>query len=360
MTRGFNFCSGPAMMPEPVITKAQQELPDWRGTGMSVMELSHRSKEFVGVVEQAEARLRRLLGVPDDFAVLFMPGGATLQFSCVPMNLISHGRVAEFLDTGAWSSKAIKEAGRYGETRVLASTEQEHYRRAVRADEFKVGADAAYLHYTPNETIGGVEFDYVPETGAVPLVADMSSNILSKRIDVNRFDLIYAGAQKNIGPAGITLVIVRKSLLGRALPATPSLLDYQAQAEHGSMVNTPPTFAIYLANLVFEWLEREGGVLAMEDVNAKKAALLYQTIDDSDFYHNPIEPEHRSRMNVPFILARDTLNNLFLEEADEAGLYNLQGHRSVGGLRASIYNAMPLAGVQALADFMRDFEQRHG
>lgn len=348
------------MMPEPVILKAQQELADWQGRGMSVMEVSHRSPEFVAVAEQAEARLRSLLGISDDFAVLFMQGGATLQFSCVPMNLMAQGNVAEFLDTGAWSTKAIKEARRYGEARVLASTSADHYRRAVRADEFSVSPEAAYLHYTPNETIGGVEFDYVPETGSVPLVADMSSCILSKPIDVNQFDLIYAGAQKNVGPAGLTLVIVRKSLLGKALPGTPSLLDYQAQAEHGSMVNTPPTFAVYLAGLVFEWLEREGGVLAMAGINARKAELLYDTIDASDFYHNPIEPEHRSRMNVPFILAQDDLSDRFLKEAADAGLYNLQGHRSVGGLRASIYNAMPLAGVQALVDFMRDFEKRHG
>lgn len=360
MTRGYNFCSGPAMMPEPVILKAQQELADWQGRGMSVMEVSHRSPEFVAVVEQAEARLRALLGISDDFAVLFMQGGATLQFSCVPMNLMAQGNVAEFLDTGAWSTKAIKEARRYGEARVLASTEADHYRRAVRVDEFSVSPEAAYLHYTPNETIGGVEFDYVPETGSVPLVADMSSCILSKPIDVNQFDLIYAGAQKNVGPAGLTLVIVRKSLLGKALPGTPSLLDYQAQAEHGSMVNTPPTFAVYLAGLVFEWLEQEGGVLAMEGINARKAELLYDVIDASDFYRNPIEPEHRSRMNVPFILAQDDLSDRFLKEAADAGLYNLQGHRSVGGLRASIYNAMPLAGVQALVDFMRDFEKRHG
>lgn len=348
------------MMPEPVILKAQQELADWQGRGMSVMEVSHRSPEFVAVAEQAEARLRTLLGISDDFAVLFMQGGATLQFSCVPMNLMAQGNVVEFLDTGAWSTKAIKEARRYGEARVLASTAADHYRRAVRADEFSVSPEAAYLHYTPNETIGGVEFDYVPETGSVPLVADMSSCILSKPIDVNRFDLIYAGAQKNVGPAGLTLVIVRKSLLGKALPGTPSLLDYQAQAEHGSMVNTPPTFAVYLAGLVFEWLEQEGGVLAMEGINARKAELLYDTIDASDFYRNPIEPEYRSRMNVPFILAQDDLSDRFLKEAADAGLYNLQGHRSVGGLRASIYNAMPLAGVQALVDFMRDFEKRHG
>lgn len=360
MTRGYNFCSGPAMMPEPVIMKAQRELPDWQGMGMSVMELSHRSKEFVGVAEQAEARLRSLLGVPDDFAVLFMQGGATLQFSCVPMNLLGTGRAAEFLDTGAWSAKAIKEAGRYGEARVLASTAGENYRRAVRADEFAVSQDAAYLHYTPNETIGGVEFDYVPRSGLVPLVADMSSCILSTPINVDDYDLIYAGAQKNIGPAGLTLVIVRKSLLGQALPTTPSLLDYQAQAKQNSMVNTPPTYAIYLAGLVFEWLEQQGGVATMAEVNAKKASLLYATIDRSDFYHNPIEPEHRSRMNVPFILADDSLNEQFLREAEAVGLYNLQGHRSVGGLRASIYNAMPLAGVEALIDFMREFEQRYG
>lgn len=348
MTRGYNFCSGPAMLPEAVMNQAQEELPNWHGSGMSVMELSHRSKEFLGVIEHAEASLRSLMQIPDDFAVLFMPGGATLQFSCVPMNLMPRGGAAEFLDTGAWSAKAIKEASRYGETRVLASTKGEGYKRAVRAEEFSVSADAAYLHYTPNETIGGVEFNYVPATGSVPLVADMSSNILSRPIKVEDFDLIYAGAQKNIGPAGLTLVIVRKSLIGEVMHDTPSLLSYKAQVENGSMVNTPPTFAIYLAGLVFDWLEGQGGVRSMEAINAEKAAVLYDAIDRSDFYSNPIALEHRSRMNVPFILANESLNERFLAEADAAGLYNLQGHRSVGGMRASIYNAMPLAGVQAL------------
>lgn len=360
MTRGYNFCSGPAMLPEAVMQQAQEELPNWHGSGMSVMELSHRSNEFLGVIEHAEAALRDLMQIPDDFAVLFMPGGATLQFSCVPMNLMPRGGAAEFLDTGTWSAKAIKEASRYGEARVLASTKEEGYKRAVRADEFSVSSDAAYLHYTPNETIGGVEFNYVPVTGDVPLVADMSSNILSRPINVDDFDLIYAGAQKNIGPAGLTLVIIRKSLMGEVMHDTPSLLSYKAQAENGSMVNTPPTFSIYLAGLVFDWLVGQGGVRSMEAINAEKAALLYDAIDRSGFYSNPIALEHRSRMNVPFILADESLNDRFLAEADKAGLYNLQGHRSVGGMRASIYNAMPLAGVQALVDFMKDFEQRNG
>ncbi|WP_108125499.1 3-phosphoserine/phosphohydroxythreonine transaminase [Saccharospirillum mangrovi] len=360
MTRGYNFCSGPAMLPTPVMEQAQAELPDWHGLGMSVMELSHRSDEFVAVSEHAEAKLRQLLEVPDDYAVLFLQGGATLQFSAIPMNLLGAGGAATFLDTGTWSSKAVKEAARYGEARVLASTEAEQYRRAVRANEFEVDPSAAYLHFTPNETIGGVEFDYVPSSGDVPLVADMSSCILSKPIQVSDYGLIYAGAQKNIGPAGLTLVIVRKSLLGKALPGTPTLLNYANQAEAGSMVNTPPTFAVYLAGLVFDWLEQQGGPSAMAALNAQKSALLYRTIDDSGFYRNPIAVEHRSRMNIPFILADETLNEVFLSEASAAGLYNLQGHRSVGGMRASIYNAMPLAGVQALVDFMKDFEQRHG
>lgn len=360
MARGYNFCSGPAMLPTAVIEQAQAELPDWHGLGMSVMELSHRSDEFVAVTEQAEAKLRSLLGISDDYAVLFLQGGATLQFSAIPLNLLGAGGPACFLDTGTWSAKAVKEAARYGDVRVLASTESEGYLRAVRADEFEVDPSAAYLHYTPNETIGGVEFDYVPDSGSVPLVADMSSCILSKPIVMNDFDLIYAGAQKNIGPAGLTLVIVRKTLLGRALDSTPSLLNYANQAEAGSMVNTPPTFAVYLAGLVFDWLAQQGGVGAMAELNARKSTLLYQTIDDSGFYRNPILAEHRSRMNIPFILADESLNDLFLSEAGEAGLYNLQGHRSVGGMRASIYNAMPLAGVQTLVDFMKDFEQRYG
>lgn len=360
MTRGYNFCSGPAMLPEAVMLKAQQELPNWRNTGMSVMELSHRSDEFVSVVSDAEARLRQLLDISDDYGVIFTQGGATLQFSCVPMNLIARGSGAEFLDTGAWSVKSIKEAERYGPARVLASTKGKHYRHAVLAEDFQVSPDASYLHYTPNETIGGVEFNYVPESGKVPLVADMSSCILSQNIDVNRFGLIYAGAQKNIGPAGLTLVIVRKDLLGQTLPGTPSLLDYQAQIDQGSMVNTPPTFAIYLAGLVFEWLQEQGGVPAMQQLNEAKSQLLYDFVDASGFYRNPIDPVHRSRMNVPFILADETLNERFLAEADKAGLYNLQGHRSVGGMRASIYNAMPLAGVQALVTFMKEFERRYG
>lgn len=360
MTRGYNFCSGPAMLPTAVMEQAQAELPDWHGLGMSVMELSHRSDEFVAVTAHAEAKLRQLLEIPDDYAVLFLQGGATLQFSAIPLNLLGAGGAATFLDTGTWSSKAVKEAARYGEARVLASTENEQYLRAVRANEFEVDPSAAYLHFTPNETIGGVEFDYVPNSGAVPLVADMSSCILSKPIQVSDYGLIYAGAQKNIGPAGLTLVIVRKSLLGKALPSTPSLLNYANQAEAGSMVNTPPTFAVYLAGLVFDWLAKQGGPAAMAELNAQKSALLYRTIDASGFYRNPIAIEHRSRMNIPFILADEALNDVFLNEASAAGLYNLQGHRSVGGMRASIYNAMPLAGVQALVDFMKDFEQRHG
>lgn len=359
MARLHNFSAGPAALPEWVLWRAQEELLDWHGAGASIMELSHRSAEFVGVSERAEARLRRLLGIGDDYAVLFTQGGASLQFSAVPLNLTSVGQPADYLVTGQWSQKAFREGGRLADARLVASSESVNFRTVPALGEWQCSPDAAYLHYCPNETIGGLAFNAVPEV-AVPLVADMSSTLLSQPIDVARFGVVYAGAQKNIGPAGLTLVIARRELLGRSREATPTLLDWQQLDQQRSMANTPPTFAIYLAGLVFEWLEDLGGLTAVEAINKRKAAALYECIDQSQFYSNPIDPRYRSMMNVPFLLADPDLEATFLAESVEAGLLNLSGHRSVGGLRASIYNAVTEAAVTALCDFMRDFERRYG
>jgi len=360
MTRVYNFSAGPAMLPEAVLERARAELLDWRGTGMSVMEMSHRGEEFVSIARQAEADLRRLMGIPDDYHVLFLQGGATSQFAMVPMNLLRGRGRADYIDTGLWSRKAIKEARRYCEVNVAASSEAEGYTTIPPRESWRLDPEAAYVHYTPNETIGGVEFHWIPDTGEVPLVADMSSTILSRPVDVSRFGLIYAGAQKNIGPAGLTVVIVRRDLVGETLPGTPTMLDYAAHAEAGSMLNTPPTFAWYLAGLVFQWLLEQGGLEAMAERNRRKAEKLYAAIDASGFYRNPVDPACRSWMNVPFTLADAALDATFLEEAKAAGLVALKGHRSVGGMRASIYNAMPEEGVDRLIEFMQDFERRHG
>ncbi len=360
MTRVYNFSAGPAMLPEAVLERARAELLDWHGTGMSVMEMSHRGEEFVSIARQAEADLRRLMGIPDDYHVLFLQGGATSQFAMVPMNLLRGRGRADYLDTGLWSRKAIKEARRYCEVNVAASSEAEGYTTIPPRESWRLDPQAAYVHYTPNETIGGVEFHWIPDTGDVPLVADMSSTILSRPVDVSRFGLIYAGAQKNIGPAGLTVVIVRRDLVGETLPGTPTMFDYAAHAEAGSMLNTPPTFAWYLAGLVFQWLLEQGGLEAMAERNRRKAEKLYAAIDASDFYRNPVDPACRSWMNVPFTLADPSLDATFLQEAKAAGLVALKGHRSVGGMRASIYNAMPEEGVDRLVEFMQDFERRHG
>jgi phosphoserine aminotransferase len=359
MTRCYNFCAGPAALPEPVLEQARDELLDWRGTGLSIMEMSHRSAEVVGVAERAEQTLRDLLGVGDDYAVLFLQGGASTQFSAVPLNLLGDRAGADYVNTGQWSKKAIAEGRRYGAVNVVASSEDTNFSTIPPQERWQLGGDAAYLHYTPNETIGGLEFFWVPEVG-VPLVADMSSTILSRPLDVSRFGVIYAGAQKNIGPAGLTLVIVRRDLLGRAHELCPAMLNWQTAADNDSMYNTPPTFALYLAGLVFDWLAAQGGLTAMEALNRRKAEKLYAAIDGSDFYANPVELPSRSLMNVPFTLADAALDSVFLQEADAAGLLNLKGHRSVGGMRASIYNAVSEAAVDALIAFMRDFEQRHG
>ncbi len=357
--RVFNFAPGPAALPLEVLEQARDELIDWHGCGMSVMEISHRSKAFIAVAAEAEADLRELLAIPANYRVLFMQGGATAQFSAIPMNLARPESTADYVNTGSWSKKAIGEGGRYCRVNVAADAAGSNYTTVPPRESWKLTPDAAFLHYTPNETIGGVEFPYVPD-GAAPLVADMSSTILSRPIDVSRFGLIYAGAQKNIGPSGICVVIVRDDLLGRARADTPSIWDYKTVAAEGSMLNTPPTFGWYFAGLVFKWIKRQGGLATMEQRNRAKAALLYGTIDGSGFYRNPVDPACRSWMNVPFLLPRAELEKPFAAEAARAGLTNLEGHRSVGGMRASIYNAMPLEGVQALCDFMRDFARRNG
>ncbi len=357
--RVFNFSAGPAVLPEPVLQKIRDDLPDWAGTGMAIMEVSHRSPEFVEVAERAEHNLRQLLNVPSNYRVLFLQGGATAQFAAVPLNLSAPGAHADYLVTGAWGVKAVTAARPFIEPHTAADAAGSHYTRIPDASTWQLHADAAYVHYTPNETIGGVEYDVIPEVGDVPLVADMSSSILSRPVDVSRFGVIYAGAQKNIGPAGLTLVIVRDDLLDRARPDTPSVLHYKTMAETGSMSNTPPTFTWYVAGLVFEWLLAQGGLEHIKQRNEAKQAALYRAIDESDFYSNPVFPAHRSWMNVPFTLADPDLDALFLSKAGEHGMTNLKGHRSAGGMRASLYNAMPRAGVDTLIAFMRDFERQH-
>ncbi|MCB1677088.1 MAG: 3-phosphoserine/phosphohydroxythreonine transaminase [Halioglobus sp.] len=359
MTRCYNFCAGPASLPEPVLETARDELLDWHGRGLSLMEMSHRSPEVMGVAQRAEQTLRELLGVSQDYAVLFLQGGASTQFSAVPLNLLGEHRRADYVNTGQWSKKAIAEGRRYGDINVVASSEDTRFSTIPPRDTWQLGADAAYLHYTPNETIGGVEFFWTPQVDA-PLVADMSSTLLSRPIGVDDFGVIYAGAQKNIGPAGLTLVIVRRDLLGRAHALCPAMLNWQIAADNDSMYNTPPTFALYLSGLVFDWLQEGGGLAAMEACNRRKAQKLYAAIDHSDFYANPVELASRSLMNIPFTLADPALDQQFLAEAERAGLLNLKGHRSVGGMRASIYNAVSEAAVDALIAFMRDFEQHRG
>ena len=359
MSRAHNFCAGPAALPLAVLERAQRELLDWSDSGASVMEVSHRSSDFVSVAERAESSLRRLLEISDDYAVLFLQGGASLQFASVPLNLAAEDQVMDQVVTGQWSKKAFAEQQRFGAVNLVASSADQNFASIPQQDAWQRDPTAAYLHYCPNETIGGLEFGFVPDSD-VPLVADMSSTILSRPVDVNRFGVIYAGAQKNIGPAGLCLVIVRRELLGRARPETPAMLNWQIAAENDSMYNTPPTFAIYLAGLVFEWLEELGGLEKMEAINRRKAEKLYALIDESGFYANPVEQISRSLMNVPFTLADDALDTVFLKEAEAKQLLNLKGHRSVGGMRASLYNAVEESSVDALCSFMRDFEQRHG
>ena len=355
MSRVFNFSAGPAMVPEAVLQRAQQEFLDWNGSGMNTMEMSHRGKEFLSIANQAEADLREVMAIPDNYKVLFLQGGASAQFTAIPMNLLRGKTTADYFNTGQWSKKAISEAKRYCDVNVVASSEEDGFNSIPDQSTWKLNPDAAYVHYTPNETIGGVEFDAIPDTGDVPLVADLSSTILSRPIDVSRFGLIYAGAQKNIGPAGLTLVIVRDDLIGDVLDGTPTTFNYKTQADNDSMYNTPPTYALYLAGLVFQWLKGLGGLAGMEAINQRKAEKLYAAIDGSDFYQNPVDKQYRSWMNVTFTLNNSDLDADFLAGAKQAGLVTLKGHRSVGGMRASIYNAMPEEGVDALIAFMQEF-----
>ena len=358
--RVFNFSAGPAVLPESVLRQAAAEMLDWHGSGMSVMEMSHRGKEFISIADKAEADLRTLLAIPGNYKVLFLQGGAIAENAIVPMNLLGSRTSADYIHTGEWSKKSIKEAKKYCTVNIAASAENQGFTYVPAQYLWKLGADPAYVHVCTNETIGGVEYPWTPDTGDVPLVADMSSHILSRVVDVAKYGVIYGGAQKNIGPAGLTLVIVRDDLLDRALPITPSAFNWKEQSAADSMLNTPATYAIYIAGLVFEWLLAQGGVAAIERQNIAKSALLYDYLDASSFYRNTVRREDRSRMNVPFFLPDPALDEPFLTGAKEAGMVQLKGHRAVGGMRASIYNAMPIEGVQALVEYMKAFEQRHG
>ena len=358
MSRIFNFSAGPAILPAEVLARAGDEMLDWRGTGMSVMEMSHRGKEFISIAEEAEADLRELAAIPPAYKVLFLQGGATLQFAQVPMNLLRGKAKADYVLTGEWSKKAIKEAKNYCDAAIAASSEDKNFAYAPK--QWKVRPDAAYVHYCSNETIGGVEYHSVPYDGGVPLVADASSHFLSRPLAVAKHGLIYAGAQKNAGPAGLTFVIVREDLIGVPAKGTPTVMDYKLQAEADSMLNTPATYAMYVAGLVFKWIKQQGGLAALEKMNIQKAKLLYDFLDSSGFFRNPVAKEDRSRMNVPFTLGDPKLDPVFLKGAEERGMVQLKGHRSVGGMRASIYNAMPLEGVQRLVQYMKEFEQKYG
>lgn len=360
MSRNYNFSAGPAALPDAVIERIRDDLPEYDGIGSSVMEISHRGKVFTEIAERAEASFRSLLAIPDDYHVLFLQGGATTQFALIPMNLLPEGATADYLITGHWGKKAHNEAARLGRVNLVGDTEASGYTLIPDEAEWRVSEGAAYLHYTPNETIAGVEFHAVPQVGGAPLVADYSSAILSRPLNVSRFGLIYAGAQKNIGPPGLCVVVIHDSLLAHCSDSLPSMFSYRVQAEKKSLFNTPNTFAWYAAGLVFEWLQEQGGLEAMAESNDEKAGRLYEAIDNSDFYSNPVEKSVRSRMNVPFTLADPGLDPLFLDKAEKAGLLALKGHRSVGGMRASLYNAMPIEGVKALVSFMEEFERRYG
>jgi len=359
VSRVYNFSAGPGAIPEEVLKQAQQEMLDWQGTGMSVMEMSHRGKPYMSIAAKAEADLRDIMSIPDNYKVLFLQGGASSQFAMVPINLLRGNNQADYVLTGQWSKKAIAEAKRYCDVNIVSSSEDSKFTTVASQDAWNINSDAAYLHFTPNETIVGVEFPFLPETN-VPLVADMSSTILSREIDVSKYGVIYAGAQKNMGAAGLTVVIVRDDLIGKAMDGMPAMMDYKTYADNDSMYNTPPAYSWYIAGLVFQWIKDKGGVSAVAEINQRKAEKLYTAIDDSDFYSNPVDVPCRSRMNVPFVLANADLDAKFLEEAAKIGLHTLKGHRSIGGMRASIYNAMPEAGVDKLVEFMTDFEKNNG
>ena len=361
MARVFNFSAGPATLPLEVLEQAREELVDWQGSGVSVMEMSHRGKEFMSIAAQTEADLREIMSVPGNYKVLFLQGGASTQFAMVPLNILGDKGTADYLLTGHWGKKAVAEGKRYGAVNLAVDTSESKFTTVPAPGDWKLDSGAAYVHYTPNETIAGVEFDHIPETGDVPLVADMSSTILSRPVDVSRYGIVYAGAQKNIGPAGLTIVIVRDDLIGKAGDNVPAMLNYQTHVDAESMYNTPPTFAWYMAGLVFQWVKAKGGVSAMAEINERKSKKLYEAIDSSGgFYTNPVDKKNRSWMNVPFILKDNALDEAFLSESKAAGLVQLKGHRSVGGMHASIYNAMPEEGVDALIDFMKQFQNQKG
>lgn len=363
MKRVYNFSPGPAAIAPEVIQQAADEMTNWRGCGLSVMEMSHRGREFTEILKTTKDDLRSLMSIPDNYKILLMQGGAIAENAIVPMNLIGHHSqpaTIDFVNTGHWSVKSIEEAHKYAKVNIAASSEDSGFHHVPARDTWKLTPDAAYVHICTNETIGGVEFDFTPDVGNVPLVADMSSNILSREMDVSKYAVIYAGAQKNIGPAGLTIVIVRDDMLGHALPICPSAFDWKLVDEHDSMFNTPPTYPIYIAGLTFQWMKRQGGVAAMEKVNIAKAKLIYDYLNSTDFYINKVPAANRSRMNVPFFLKDESLNSKFIAEAEQHDLVQLKGHSSVGGMRASIYNAMPIEGVQALVAFMKDFEKKYG
>ncbi|WP_186575853.1 3-phosphoserine/phosphohydroxythreonine transaminase [Aquibacillus kalidii] len=359
MKRVYNFSAGPSMLPLPVLEKAQSELPNYADSGMSVMELSHRSGLFTEIITEAEQLLRDVMGIPDNYKVLFMQGGASQQFAMIPLNLLVNSKKMDIVNTGSWSKKAMSEAKKYGDVRVIATSEDKNFTYIPDVDRSMIDPKADYVHITTNNTIEGTAFSDIPDTGDVPLVADMSSNILSVDMDISKFGLIYAGAQKNIGPAGLTVVVIREDLIGNAPETCPTMLNYKTFSESGSLYNTPPTFGIYMAKLVFEWIKELGGIKEMERLNREKAQILYNYIDASELFASPVEKGSRSIMNIPFIIPNRDLDAVFVKEAKEAGLETLKGHRSVGGMRASIYNAMPLEGVKALVKFMKDFEAKH-
>ncbi|RBA25322.1 3-phosphoserine/phosphohydroxythreonine transaminase [Herminiimonas fonticola] len=362
MKRVYNFSPGPAAIAQEVIQQAADEMTNWRGCGLSVMEMSHRGREFTEILATAKNDLRELMAIPDNYKILFMQGGAIAENAIIPLNLIgkkSQPATIDFVNTGHWSVKSIEEAHKYAKVNIAASSEDSGFNHVPARDTWMLTPDAAYVHICTNETIGGVEFDFTPDVGNVPLVADMSSNILSREIDVSKYAVIYAGAQKNIGPAGLTIVIVRDDMLGHALPICPSAFDWKMVDEHDSMFNTPPTYPIYIAGLTFQWMKRHGGVAAMEKNNIAKAKLIYDYLNSTDFYINKVPAANRSRMNVPFFLKDESLNGKFIAEAEQNDLVQLKGHSSAGGMRASIYNAMPIEGVQALVAFMKDFEKKY-
>ena len=360
MSRVYNFSAGPSTLPEAVLQKAAEEMLNYQNSGMSVMEMSHRSKEFEGIIGRAEASLRKLMGIPENYKVLFLQGGASMQFAMIPLNLMTGSGKADYVNTGEWAKKAIKEGQRFGKVNVVASSEEEVYNHIPKLDPATFDKEADYFYITSNNTIFGTRYVNYPETGQVPLVADMSSDILSGPIDVSKFGLIFAGAQKNMGPAGLTVVIIREDLVGKAAPGTPTMLDYKTHVDNGSMFNTPPTFAIYVAGMVFDWLLEKGGLAEMEKINIHKAALLYDFLDQSSMFKGTVVKEDRSLMNIPFVTPSAELDSQFIKEAEAKGFMNLKGHRSVGGMRASIYNAMPVEGVEKLVAFMKEFETKNG